>query len=769
MLRLRCALTAVLAWSMVLMTSTGVAGGQQAGPAGTGSWVTFAARVCPSYADISANKARNNIQESLRDLGPNTPYAGPLASSLVVPGIEQASQPRCTPLSGWRFRLGTGIAPQKVVGRWGSLSVVSGAYAGIDLTTQPSIHDRDDDGIPTTATIAGATEVQLTADQLQKAQAGSLWLQGGTESDPVLDQQYPGAYGFGALRCATDDVNGDNVEYIKLPAKHVYCFAYYVQPPPTSGTIVIRKEVASPAGADATFSFAGNVSFEANHQFSLAVEAGKPAAMTFYRAATDPADPETLWKVDELVPTGWKLDGISCPKTAGGSVATPDPAKPAGIVIDLHAGDTITCTYTDELVPPPGQLDLEKITTGGVGTFPLVVRDSAGKVVVDTTATTTTAGVAAPAARSPFTLDPGTYTVSEPDVPAARGGFWTPTAVNCNAKRVRGRRGLETTITITSARGAVCRFTNAFVPTGSIAVSKVTEDDLGLTGFVITNLDHPELQYAQAALTTTAGQPALARGDSTRRLPLGRYVIQETQTVPHFDADWQLLSISCGGRLLAFEQGRALIELTREHPRRRCRFVNAHPTEEPPEPTPPEPEPPTPTPAPPPVPPVPAPTPAPPLPVGPASGPPTLADLPAPADLVLTKRALTDRVRAGSIATFEIVVRNTGAAGADDVVVADLQGHGEQLVSARPSQGTCGEDVPIICRLGTLRPDARATVRVRARATTTSTMINRAIAGSRSRETTLNNNHAHASAAIRDAGPVTGTCSRNAPAAHAAC
>jgi uncharacterized repeat protein (TIGR01451 family) len=765
MLRLRCALTAVLIGSVILVTSPGEAGAQQAGPPGTGSWVTFAARVCPTYTDISANKARNNLQQSLRDLGPDTPYVGPLASSPVVPGIEQASQPRCTPLSGWRFRLGTGIAAQKVDGTWGSLSVVSTPYTGIDLTTQPSIDDRDDNGMQTTATIAGATELELTADQLATAQAGNLWLQGGTETDPVLDQQYPGAYGFGALRCATDNVNGDNVEYIKLPTKHVYCFAYYVQPPPTSGTIVIRKEVAVPTNADATFSFGGNVSFEANHQFSLAVKGGRPAAMTFYRAATNPADPATRWKVDELVPTGWKLDGISCPPTAGGSVATPDPAKPAGIVIDLRASDTITCTFTDELVPPPGELDLEKVSTGGVGTFPLVVRDSTGKVVVDTTTTTTTAGVAAPAARSPFTLDPGTYTVSEPDLPSARGGFWTLTAVNCNAKRVRGRRGLETTITITSARGAVCRFTNAFVPTGSIAISKVTEGDLGLTGFVITNLDRPELQWVQAALTTTPGRPALARGDSTRRLPLGRYLIQETRTVPRVVPDWRMLSVSCGGRLQAFEQGRAQIELTRDHPRRACRFVNAHPSEEPPEP--PAPEPPAPTPSP--IPPVPAPTPAPPLPVGPASGPPTLADLPAPADLVLTKRALTESVRVGAIATFAITVRNAGAAAAGDVVVADLQGRGAQLVSARPSQGACGDDVPIICRLGTLAPDARATIRVRARATTAPTMANRAIVGSGSRETTVNNNHARATVAVRNVGPVVGTCSRNAPMAQAAC
>jgi hypothetical protein len=220
MLGLKSALSVLLS-GCVLLTSAATDARAQDEPGGTGFWVTLAARVCPSYTDISANKSRNNLMESLRNLGPDTPYVGPLASSLVVPEIEQLSQPNCKPLPGWQFRLGTGVAPNPVDGTWGSLSVVSEPYTAIDLTTQPAIYDRDDDGTQTTETIAGATEVELTADQLALAQAGALWIQGGTETDPVLDAQYPSAYGFGALRCATDNVNGDNVEYIEMPIRHV--------------------------------------------------------------------------------------------------------------------------------------------------------------------------------------------------------------------------------------------------------------------------------------------------------------------------------------------------------------------------------------------------------------------------------------------------------------------------------------------------------------------------------------------------------------------
>jgi hypothetical protein len=49
-------------------------------------------------------------------------------------------------------------------------------------------------------------------------------VQGGTPADPILGQRYPGVYGFGALRCAIDNLNGDNVEWILFPfgVEHVF-------------------------------------------------------------------------------------------------------------------------------------------------------------------------------------------------------------------------------------------------------------------------------------------------------------------------------------------------------------------------------------------------------------------------------------------------------------------------------------------------------------------------------------------------------------------
>jgi hypothetical protein len=136
---------------------------------------------------------------------------------------------------------------------------------------------------------------------------------------------FPGQYGFGALRCAIDNLNGDNVEYIAYPqgAQHVFCFAYYVTPPPSSGTIVVRKEVDAPADvASHQFFYEGNLSFNADGRFSLTAAPGRPASQTFYRAAVPAGG--TPWTVREVGEPGWALVDLSCVSQTGAtSVAIP--------------------------------------------------------------------------------------------------------------------------------------------------------------------------------------------------------------------------------------------------------------------------------------------------------------------------------------------------------------------------------------------------------------------------------------------------------------
>jgi uncharacterized repeat protein (TIGR01451 family) len=698
------------------------ASAQQAGEPdghGTDHFVTIAARQCPDFADITANRARNNIQESLRDLGADTPYT---AGQEVDLDTEERVQPNCTPLNDWRFTIGNAIATNRVTGVWGSLSVVSGADP-TNITTLASIPRRDSSGHSiANQTVQAATTIELTQAQLNRSGQGNLWIQGGTPTDPVLFGDFPDQFGFGALRCATDNLNGDNVEFIRFPtgSRHVYCFAYYVTPPPTSGTIVIRKQVTDPPNADQRFTFEGNISFTPDQRFDLNVVNGSTPSHTFFRAATGPTD--APWTVRELVPSGWVLTGLTC--TQGNSDVTTNQAT-ASVSIRLVAGDTVTCTFQDALRPPPGTLLLSKITHGALGTFRFTVRPhGGGEPVATTSATTTTQGEPGDAESGPIELEPGRYDVTE-HLPRKRGGRWRLTAYNCQAREhsVGVRQGSHSTpppvtVTITAGAGKACVFENRFVPFGAITITKVTRGGTGTTGFQITPVANPARQFLKSATTTAENEPAQARGDSTRRLRLGRYVIQETGTTPVHDGRWTLVEVICDGRLHGFAQGQLTIALTRENPRVRCRFVDAftpHARPLPPTPNPqPEQEPPGPQP-----------------------------------DLVVTKRPLQRRVDFGRIATFVIVVRNRGTAAAQQVVLADIQGRNAQLVSAHPSRGTCNQRTPLICRLGRLDPGERATVRVRVRALGTPRIDNQAAAGSATPESTLANNFARARVHVR--------------------
>ena len=84
--------------------------------------MTLVARQCPAYTDVMANRARNDIQESLRDLGKDTVYRAD-GGQPISPDIEEPNQPNCTPIVGWEFKFGDGINGADT-GPWGGLSKV---------------------------------------------------------------------------------------------------------------------------------------------------------------------------------------------------------------------------------------------------------------------------------------------------------------------------------------------------------------------------------------------------------------------------------------------------------------------------------------------------------------------------------------------------------------------------------------------------------------------------------------------------------------------
>lgn len=713
---------------------------------GTGYFVTFVARSCPSYDDVFANKARNDFMESLENLGPDSPY-NTNGESLVDPSVEgMAPQDACTPLPDWQFTLGHGFQAAASVGPWGSLSAVTDPFSTSIVTKDSTpLYDQYHQRIKGQS-IGGATTIELTdAERQQASNASSLWAQGGTPDDPVLADEFPGpTYGFAALRCGTDAVNGDNVEYLYFPAgvTHIFCYTFYVVPPPTSGTITIQKRVvAAPSGANPAFVFTGSVSYNPDG-FSL--QNGQ--SDDFFRAGGQTWD-ATEGKVDN-----YRVSSVDCNSTtaSGGPGLSIETVIGSKVTIDLVANEHVTCVYTNTYQAPRGGLTIEKITRGGVGQFAYTVAPNGGGASRHAVATTEDEGVPAAATPSLAHLNPGKYTITEHS-PSSKLGRWKTVKVTCDgAKKTPGE---PVNVTVSSSQTTTCVFVNVFIPAGMLSLAKITNGSTGSVNFLIGGRSGLQVeQYHQHAKTTREGVPANAHPDastdSTAQLPLGRYLITEQATPGENPRNWNLDSVKCNGQVVPFYRGTVVVKLTAAHPRLRCVFTDRFHSE--PAPPPPPPTPPTP------------PGPPPPNPVVPAYS---------STDLTLTKQALAPVVAQGQVATFRIRVHNNGPDDAGHVVVADQPVGKAKIVAVHPSAGKCTIGKLIVCRLGTIKAGATVTITVEMIPETTATeFVNRAAVGGTTAEATVTNNVSHTT--IRIVHPPSrpiGCSSRLDPVAHAAC
>jgi hypothetical protein len=605
------------------------------------------------------------------------------------------------------------IQSRAVTGPWGSLSIVTDPFRD-DIVTRESTPLLNDKGEDTGDDLPGAVTIELTDEQAKLAEKSSrLWLQGGTPTDPVLYGPSGGAYAFGALRCSSDNLNGDNVEWITFPSgrRHVFCYAYYVSPPPTAGTIVVRKEaVGAPAGTKEDFAFQGNISFNPGGLFKLhagtnADGTDAPGQMTFTRAEVGPGEPP--WTFTEQLPAGWALQSLTCDSPTATILGR-------SVAVSLVAGDTVTCTYVDRLVPPPGGLSLRKITHGGLGTFPFEIEPVGGGPSSNASATTTTEGVAADADPSQVDLDPGNYRITE-RLPDSNSGNWQLSKVDCDGEELPPTD--HQTVSIESGQGTICTYTNRFTPAGSIQVRLVTLGGTATAGYEVG--PHGPAEPSIAALTaqtTRPGVPALAEGDDLSSIPLRGYEIRQNSIGA---GKWQLVAVACNGEPVPFDQGGVGVLLTEEKPNARCTFINKR-----------EPEPPTPG---------PGPTPGP-VPVGPpVPGP--LAPKPPKAkgaNLVVTKLANRNRYTLGDKVRYRVRVTNKGPGKAADVTVQEREFTSEReakLLSIKPSKGRCisvpqGKGTAPACLLGNLRVGESVTIRGVVRPTKTGVYRNTVAVGS---------------------------------------
>lgn len=608
--RIRTAGVALVALAPVVAVVALVAApAAQAAPSGT-YLVTFVARQCGTYQDITANLARNNIQESLQDLGADTAY---VAGQPIAPSVETPNQPNCTPLPGWQFQFGNGING-KTPGT--NLSRVSNPVLPA-LTAQASVPLLDANGTPTGATIAGAVTTTLTPSQVTQAANHQLWAQGGTTTDPLGSAAFgAGTYGFGALRCAVDNLNGDNVEWVGFPSgqTHVFCYYYAVTPPKPAATVTVTKQLGNGAVSPEVFHFRGSISYNSpNGDFT----ASTSSPITFVRAS------QTPWNFRELVPNpnhptdptdlfspDFNFASVSCTSTLGTStingvgfsagspyVSTTDPE-----ITNLVAGpgDAVTCTYTDD--PAVTQLSLFKQTVGGVGgPFPITVTPPSGPAL-DLSATTLVDSVPVLVGTTTDAIPPGgaTYDVSEQLPPATGAGSWALSSLECNGSVQTADPSdpllfhvmIPASVPAPADTPFDCLLTNTFTPTGSITITKTTVGGTGTVEFAVVPTtpsgqgDTADPVYS--ATTTQAGVAATATkvsGDySLDSLDLGQYSIVESGPDDTAAGSWAPQPVTCNGVSTDPTTSDVLVTLTVADPHVTCAFTNAF-TAIPPTPT----------------------------------------------------------------------------------------------------------------------------------------------------------------------------------------
>lgn len=718
-------------------------------------YITFAARWCPNYSDVYANRTRNLVMESLLDLGEDSPYGpdwmGPANANQILPRVEDAGTQTldsqggpCHPISGWRFTLGTGKSPRAVAGlttlnegiqAQGAGRVVTSEIFPTPVVTQPSetLYDGAHQAV---GTIPGAVTIQLTNAQLAEAKStdiicggyggtapsgeplpqdlcvGGLWAQGGTPTEPVNRPDFHNADGtptfaYAALRCVTDNNYGDNADWIRYAGDdiHAFCYAYYVRPAPPAGTITIRKVVENaPAGTNPQFEFTGSLNF-GDTSFVLPVPWTNPPATS---VTVDRRAGQT-WTVRDEGVAGYHLESLACdaPNTPGHSSASISGSE---VAIFLAANEHVTCTFTNRYGAPPSGLRITKQTLGGVGTFDYdVTREGES---AHASAQTFLPGAPVDAVPSLTDLAAGTYHITE-HRPSSDDGRWRLQSVICDGEHKSTTGPVEVTIN-ESGPGTVCTFTNRFIPRGSISIGKITHGATGTAHFVVSgarptadSVERPQLDRRLTATTKTPGVEAAATPetpglDSTNRLRLGQYRIMEQGPMGH---GWSLRGVRCNGVEQPFSNGSVVVTLTRDRPHLHCVFTNTFSTHPPPEPAPDQ--------------------------AAPGEDP--LAPAQRTANLSVTKRASTPATSRGRIVSFRITVTNHGPDHATGVMLNDQLFGSARLVAVRTDTGRCSRRLPVVCSLGTLNPGANANVTVRMRITGRSSRLrNRAVAGSAS-------------------------------------
>jgi hypothetical protein len=521
--------------------------------------VTFAARSCASFGDVTAGQVRGDDGESLGRPGGDSRYQ---LGQAVDPTVEDTAGAGCTALSGVRFTLGSGHE------RTGRLSTVIGDPVTTTPQTSDSTPRLDQVGRDTGGLLTGSVTMPLTEPQVDLAARRQLWVQGGTPDEPVADGS-----AFGALRCSMDGRTGGNLQWLSFPAgvRHVFCYAYYVKSTDAGGRITVRLRTTRPIGYPQRVPFASTLSFSPDGAFVLA-SSSDPVDAAFDRATTPTGQPG--YGLRPQPPSGWRVADATCTasradQASATSTATVDPVTGTALV-NLAEGDLVTCGYVLEPPAAPAGLSVRLFTPGTTGTFGVVVAASRAGSAGNAAPAPSASAVPGPSPSQPAgdptgqaagqqlsvstaadgsavtatganlsTLASGRYTVSVA-MPAAR---WSLAGAYCNGVPAAiSAAGLSVDLVAGVPLECVLR---ADLTPPALRLNVVTSGDVATAAFAVVAVDGGGAGWWAKVNTTGYGVPAAASGDLPNRMRFGTYLVTAIPPASTVTSGWRLATLSC--------------------------------------------------------------------------------------------------------------------------------------------------------------------------------------------------------------------------------
>jgi hypothetical protein len=269
-----------------------------------------------------------------------------------------------------------------------------------------------------------------------------------------------------------------------------------------TGTIVIEKQTEPPGGED--FCFEHNLG-------------GPTVCLDDGQTQSFPVLVGT-YTVTETVPSGWELTGLTCDDPDSGSSTNPFSGT---ATIDLDAGETITCTFTNS---EWGTIALHKVTDPPNGaTFSFTSNIfGAWSFTLDHCTTLS------------FTIPAATYTVTE-TLPFG----WSLSNFDCETDDegdTSSLSGNQLTVDLDPGENITCTLTNS--EWGTIFLHKVT-DPPGGAGFDFLS----DFDFLRPPWFPLDPDFSLDHCDTLSfTIPAATYTFTETLPV---DAEWYLAGVKC--------------------------------------------------------------------------------------------------------------------------------------------------------------------------------------------------------------------------------